>query len=39
MLVCRHPTGSTRNLQVEKMILMFIPEKNFFSHKYIIEKD
>ena len=29
MLVCRHPTGSKRNVQVKK----------FFSHKYIINKD
>ena len=39
MLVCRHPTRSTRNLWVKNNFLMFIPEKTLFSRKYIINKD
>ena len=35
-LVCRHPTESTRNLRVKNLFLMLVPEKLFFSHKYII---
>ena len=38
MLVCHHPTESTRNVRV-KIFLMFIYEKLLFSHKYIINKD
>ena len=35
MLICPHLARSTRNMRVKKF-LMFIPEKNYFSHKYII---
>ena len=32
---CCHPIGSTRNMLVKKILILF-PEKPFFRHKYII---
>ena len=36
MLVCRHPTGSTRNGLVKKRFWCSFLKKTFFSYKYII---
>ena len=35
MLVCRHPTASTRNVQVKSFSWCSFLKESFFSHKYI----